>query len=433
MPSTPHTSTDLFDDASSRLEEIFKRLAVDDDVRERLAQPALSLQVSVPVRMDNGELRVFTGWRVQYDTTLGPAKGGIRFHPDVDLMEVTTLSFWMAIKCAVVGLPYGGGKGGVQVDPKKLSRLELERLSRAYIRAIADVIGPDRDIPAPDVNTNPTVIGWMSDEYDAIARAKTPAVITGKPVELGGSLGRVESTGRGALQVLNIWARRMERKPEDLTIAIQGFGNAAYHFARLAKEDGYTIVALSDSKGAILNRKGLDPDRIWKEKTRNINLQELVYCDDSVTCLADEAEAIDQEALLALDVDVLVLAALEDQIHEDNVDDVRASAILEIANGPVTSKADAALAKRDVPVLPDVLANTGGVIVSYLEWIQNRTGDYWDEATVNERLRARIEQEADRVFALANEEGVSYRTAAYLQGMKRIAAGIMRRGHDQTD
>lgn len=415
-------------DALSRLDDIFGRLEVDDDICKRLSQPALALQVSVPVRMDDGRLEVFTGWRVQYDTTRGPAKGGIRFHPGVNRDEVTTLAFWMTIKCAVAGLPFGGGKGGVCVDPKKLSKLELERLSRGYLRAIADVVGPDRDIPAPDVNTNPTIMGWMADEYDAIARSKQPAAITGKPLPLGGSPGRVASTGRGALQVLDLWAERQGKKPEDLSVAVQGFGNAGYHFARLAHERGYRIVALSDSRGAILDRDGLDPEPVWQHKHESRELKDMVYCEESVLCECDGAETLDNDALLALDVDVLVLAALEDQIHADNAADVRAGLVLEIANGPVTSEGDAILAERGIDVLPDVLANTGGVIVSHLEWVQNRSGEQWDEDEVNRRLAQRIDREARAVMDLAADESLSYRSAAYLHGIGRIVDAIAQRG-----
>ncbi|WP_279384636.1 Glu/Leu/Phe/Val family dehydrogenase [Vreelandella lionensis] len=244
---TPETGAALFEDARSRLEAVFSALAIHPDAQARLMQPSLSLQVSVPVRMDDGSLEAFPAWRVQYDTSLGPAKGGVRFHPDVNQHEVTTLSFWMAVKCAVVGLPYGGGKGGVQVDAKAVSSLERERLARGYIRAIADIMGPDRDIPAPDVNTDATVMGWMIDEYEHILRAQAPAAITGKPLSLGGSPGRVEATGSGALTVLDFWAEREERKPEETTLAVQGFGNAAYQFARLASQRGYRVVAVSDS------------------------------------------------------------------------------------------------------------------------------------------------------------------------------------------
>ncbi len=429
MPGqTDHAN--LFDDASSRLEAVFEALDVSADARERLMQPNLSLQVSVPVRMDDGSLKVFPGWRVQYNDTLGPAKGGIRFHPDVTQEEVTTLSFWMAVKCAVVDLPYGGGKGGVQVDPKSLSRLELERLARSYVRAIADVMGPDRDIPAPDVNTNATIMGWMADEFDHLARAKVPAAITGKPPALGGSLGRVAATGRGALHVLDLWAAREERRPEDIRVAIQGFGNAAYHFARLAHARGYRIVAVSDSKGAIYSEEGLDPDPIMAQKRRNQRLHDMVYCDDSV-CIAEHVEKLERDDLLTLEVDVLTLAALENQIHDDNVDLVRARALLEIANGPVTSAADARLEKRGVPVLPDVLANTGGVIVSYYEWVQNRTGERWAEEEVNARLAERIERQSRLVLERAERESVSYRQAAYRQGIERIVDGILKRGNCQ--
>lgn len=417
---TPETGAALFEDARSRLEEVFKALDIHPDAQARLMQPSLSLQVSVPVRMDDGSLKAFPAWRVQYDTSLGPAKGGVRFHPDVNQHEVTTLSFWMAVKCAVVGLPYGGGKGGVQVDAKALSSLERERLARGYIRAIADIMGPDRDIPAPDVNTDATVMGWMIDEYEHILRAQAPAAITGKPLSLGGSPGRVEATGRGALTVLDLWAEREERKPEETTLAVQGFGNAAYHFARLASQRGYRVVAVSDSSGAIYNADGIDVDAAKKDKTQQGKLAK-----------SHQGKALSGDDLLALQVDVLVLAALENQLHSGNVGDVKAGAVLEIANGPLTSDADAALEKRGVPVLPDVLANTGGVIVSYFEWLQNRSGEKWQEEEVNQRLKRRLSDEAKRVLVRAEEERVTYRQAAYRQGIERIAEAIMARGNCQ--
>lgn len=417
---TPETGAALFEDARSRLEEVFSALAIHPDAQARLMQPSLSLQVSVPVRMDDGSLKAFPAWRVQYDTSLGPAKGGVRFHPDVNQHEVTTLSFWMAVKCAVVGLSYGGGKGGVQVDAKALSSLERERLARGYIRAIADIMGPDRDIPAPDVNTDATVMGWMIDEYEHILRAQAPAAITGKPLSLGGSPGRVEATGRGALTVLDLWAEREERKPEETTLAVQGFGNAAYHFARLASQRGYRVVAVSDSSGAIYNADGIDVDAAKKDKTQQGKLAK-----------SQQGKALSGDDLLALEVDVLVLAALENQLHSDNVGDVKAGAVLEIANGPLTSDADAALEKRGVPVLPDVLANTGGVIVSYFEWLQNRSGEKWQEEEVNQRLKRRLSDEANRVLVRAEEERVTYRRAAYRQGIERIAEAIMARGNCQ--
>ncbi|RBI67264.1 glutamate dehydrogenase [Vreelandella sulfidaeris] len=410
----------MFEDARSRLEDVFKVLDIHPDAQARLMQPSLSLQVSIPVRMDDGSLKAFPAWRVHYDTSLGPAKGGVRFHPKVNQHEVTTLSFWMAVKCAVVGLPYGGGKGGVQVDAKALSSLERERLARGYIRAIADIMGPDRDIPAPDVNTDATVMGWMIDEYEQIVRAKVPAAITGKPLPLGGSPGRVAATGRGALKVLDLWAEREERKAEETTVAVQGFGNAAYHFARLASERGYRIVAVSDSSGACYNADGLDIEAVKQAKSKSGKVAD-----------SKAGKAMAGAELLALDVDVLALAALENQIHCDNVNEVKAGAILEIANGPLTSDADQSLAQRDVPILPDVLANTGGVIVSYFEWLQNRAGERWSEAQVNDRLDALLSEEARRVLIRAEEESITYRHAAYRQGVERIADAIMARGNCQ--
>lgn len=424
VPQTlaPETGAALFEDARSRLEAVFGALNIHPDAQARLIQPSLSLQVSVPIRMDNGSLKAFPAWRIQYDTSLGPAKGGVRFHPDVNQHEVTTLSFWMAVKCAVVGLPYGGGKGGVQVDAKALSSLERERLARGYIRAIADVMGPDRDIPAPDVNTDAQVMGWMIDEYEHIVRAQAPAAITGKPLALGGSPGRVEATGRGALKVLDLWAEREERTPEETTIAVQGFGNAAYHFARLASQRGYKVVAVSDTSGAIYSADGLNIASAKKDKNKHGKLAD--------SKLGKPLSSGDK--LLSLEVDILVLAALENQIHSENVDNVKAGAILEIANGPLTSSADEALSKRDIPVLPDVLANTGGVIVSYFEWLQNRSGEKWLEEEVNKRLDSLLDQEASRVLTRAEKDKVTYRQAAYRQGIERIAEAIMARGNCQN-
>ncbi|WP_252105963.1 MULTISPECIES: Glu/Leu/Phe/Val dehydrogenase [unclassified Halomonas] len=417
---TPQTGAALFDDARSRLEEVFEALDIHHDARARLMQPAMSLQVSIPVRMDDGRLQAFPAWRVQYDISLGPAKGGVRFHPKANQHEVTTLSFWMAVKCAVAGLPFGGGKGGVQVDAKALSSLERERLARGYIRAIADVVGPDRDIPAPDMNTDAEVMGWMIDEYENIVRRRAPSAITGKPLSLGGSPGRVEATGRGALKVLDLWAQQASRKPEDTTVAVQGFGNAAYHFARLASERGYQVVAVSDSSGGIYKQKGLDIDAAKKAKEKH---GELAKC--------RQGESLKGEELLALEVDVLALAAMENQVTGDNVGDIRAGMILEIANGPVTSDADRALESRGVDVLPDVLANTGGVIVSYFEWLQNRAGQAWSEEEVNQRLDEILDDQANRVLKRARDEKITYRQAAYRQGVERIAEAIMARGNCQ--
>ena len=419
--------TSQLHEAQAIMSEIYERLNVSEDIRSRLHQPRRIHQAGLPVRMDNGSLKVFPAWRVQYDDTRGPGKGGIRFHPDVCEDEVATLSFWMTLKCAVVDLPFGGAKGGVQVDPKTLSRLELERLSRSYIRAFYDVIGPDRDIPAPDVNTNEKVMGWMADEYAEIARRQLPAIITGKPLGMGGSAGRIAATGRGALNVLDAWVERRDKKPEELTVAVQGFGNAGYNFARLAKEAGYKIVAISDSQGGIYLKEGLEPMPIWEHKNETRKLSGMVYCDDTV-CNVDSVETISTDELLGLEVDVLVLAALENAITDKNAKKVKAKVILEIANGPVTPAADALLQERGIVVIPDVLANAGGVIVSYLEWVQNRTGDYLSEEVINERLAARIENAAKNCFQCAHREDVSLRVSAYMQGMERLAKAMESRG-----
>ncbi|RUO29014.1 glutamate dehydrogenase [Aliidiomarina sedimenti] len=421
MAENDVSTPEVLKDAQSRLQDIYQRLDVSDDARQRLAHPRRSLQFSIPVRMDNGSLKVFQGWRVQYDVTRGPAKGGIRFHPNVNADEVTALSFWMAIKCAAVDLPYGGGKGGVQCNPKELSRMELERLSRGYMRAVFDVVGPDVDIPAPDVNTDATVMGWMDDEFASIARRQLPAVITGKPLGLGGSQGRVEATGEGALEVLNIWADRNKQKAKKLKVAVQGFGNAGYHFARAAADQGYNVVAVSDSQRTVYSAEGLDIDAVYNAKQQG---QLKPFSSGS----KNKGDTLERDAVLGLDVDILVLAALENAIDDNNAKQVSAKVILEIANGPVTSKADSKLEQAGVTVIPDVLANTGGVIVSYFEWIQNRTGDYWTAEVVNQRLRERINQQADLIFKVAKDEKVTLRTATYMQGIRRITEAMDHRG-----
>ncbi len=419
----------IFDDAQTRLTSVFQHIDLDNDVRERLRRPSLALTVSIPVRMDDGRLQVFTGYRVQFDDTRGPTKGGIRYHPHVSLDEVTSLSFWMTIKCAIVGLPFGGAKGGITVDPRELSRLELERLSRGYIRAIADVIGKNRDIPAPDVYTNATIMGWMADEYSQIQRQQVPAVITGKPLHLNGSRGREAATGQGALFTLEQWLKTQNKAPESLKLAVQGFGNAGYHFARLAKEMGFQIVGVSDSKGALFCEEGLDPDTLMEHKRTHRELKGEIYCAASVCEQTQKHyQQMTNAELLEADVDILVLAALENQITSDNAANIKAPLILEIANGPVSSAADKILEQRGITVLPDVLANAGGVTVSYFEWVQNRNGFYWEEQEVQERLERIMKKEATAIFDLATERQSSLRTAAYLQGVQRISGAMVEKG-----
>lgn len=416
----------ILEDALARMDRLSRQAGVDEEVIDQLKRPHVTLSASLPVRMDDGSTRYFPAFRCQYNDVLGPTKGGIRFHPAVTLEEVQALALWMTIKCAVVGLPYGGGKGGVIVDPKSLSRLELERLSRAYMRAMADFVGPDKDIPAPDVYTNARIMGWMVDEYQAITRASAPAVITGKPIPLGGSLGRDEATGRGAYLVIREYANRKGWQPENTRVAIQGFGNAGYHVGRLLAKDGYRIVAISDSKGGIYSDIGLDVEGVFRQKQDTRRLHAM-YCTCSV-CECTDHEQITNDELLALDVDLLIPAALEGAIHAENVDQIRAQSIAEVANGPIMGTVDERLRERGVTVLPDVLVNAGGVIVSYFEWVQNRQGYAWTLDEVRERLERMIVAAFDEIWTLRADEGVSARAAAYTKALRRIGEAVESQG-----
>jgi glutamate dehydrogenase (NADP+) len=418
----------LLDDASGRLDEALRYARVSEDALERLRYPKSTLKVSIPVRMDDRSLRTFRGYRVRYDDSRGPTKGGIRYHPNVNVDEVSTLAFWMTIKCAVLELPFGGAKGGVTVDPKQLSKLELERLSRGYIDAVADFIGPDVDVPAPDVYTNALIMGWMMDEYSIIRRAHVPAVITGKPLPMGGSRGRDTATADGGFDVIE--ALRGKLIPNDQpTVAVQGFGNVGATIALLLHDAGYRVVAVSDSQGAIFSEGGLHIPTVKKVKEESRHLQ-AAYCHGSVGDLTDH-DRLSNDELLSLDVDVLVPAALENAITEANVGAIRASVILELANGPISSAADRALAERRVSVIPDVLANAGGVTVSYFEWIQNRTGLYWSAQEVRERLRERMVGEALALWDFAAEHDIPLRTAAYAQALTRIGEAADAKGRKE--
>jgi glutamate dehydrogenase (NADP+) len=413
----------IFADATRRLDTAFKYADIDEEAVEKLKHPKAVLEVSIPVRMDNGSLRIFTGYRVRHDDTRGPTKGGIRYHPDVTLAEVKALSFWMTFKCAVANLPFGGGKGGVIVNPKELSPLELERLSRGFIEQIADFIGPETDVPAPDVYTNPMIMGWMMDEYSKIHRRRSPAVITGKPIPLGGSQGRSEATGRGAYHCIKELEKKRGWKPEEITVAVQGFGNAAQSVSRLLQADGYRIVAVSDSQGGIYREEGFDIPSLIHMKNESRELK-AVYCEGSV-CEMVEAKKISNDDLLTLDVNLLIPAALENQITTENAKQIKAEVIVEVANGPVTSEADDILNDNpNILTIPDILANAGGVTVSYFEWVQNRMGDYWSEAKVNERLEEVMTREFNNVYQAMQEHDVDMRTAAYVVGLNRLGAAI---------
>lgn len=416
----------LLSDAGQRLEQALKYTTISEDAIESLKFPQTSLTVSIPVRMDDGSLKVFQGYRVRYDDTRGPGKGGVRYHPNVTLDEVQSLAFWMTFKCAALSLPFGGAKGGITVNPKELSRMELERLSRGYIDAIADFIGPDVDILAPDVYTNAMVMGWMMDQYSIIKRQISPAVVTGKPISMGGSLGRESATAMGAFFVIQSMLPKFDRPPETTTVAIQGFGNAGAILAELLYKAGFKVVAVSDSQGGIYSRGGLDIPSIrhFKESSRRI---QAMYCVDTV-CHTTAEEVLTNEDLLTLDVDVLVPAALENQITEANAANIRAKMIFEVANGPITSAADHILEANGIYVFPDILVNAGGVTVSYFEWVQNRSGLYWTLEEVDQHLKHRMVQEAENIWAIARDLSIPMRTAAYVHALCRLGDAISAKG-----
>ncbi len=416
----------LLSKAIQRLDLAAQYTSVDSEVVDQLRHPKACLEVSVPLRRDDGSLEIFPGYRVRYDDTRGPTKGGIRFHPGVTLDEVRTLAFWMTFKCAVVGIPFGGAKGGIAVNAKTLSRLELERLSRAFIGRIADFIGPDTDIPAPDMYTNQTIMGWMMDEYATIRRAYTPAMITGKPIALGGSQGRGDATGRGAYYCIKELEQQRGWRPADKQVAIQGFGNAGQHVARLLHADGYRIVAVSDSKGGIYSPDGFDIPSLmhFKQTTRAVKA---VYCKGTV-CEAVTAQTITNEQLLGLDVDILIPAALENQITGDNAAQVQAPIVVEVANGPVTPEGDTILNAAGKLVVPDILANAGGVTVSYFEWTQNRNGFYWTEDKVHARLQPIMAQAFQEVSAIQQDRSIDMRTAAYVSALQKLGEAIAAKG-----
>lgn len=419
-------SESLFADASKRLEKALKYVAISDDAGERLKYPKTSLSVSIPVRMDDGSLRIFPGYRVRYDDTRGPGKGGVRYHPNVSMDEVQSLAFWMTFKCALLNLPFGGAKGGITLNPKELSRAELERLSRGYIEAIADFIGPDIDILAPDVYTNEMMMGWMMDQYSIIRRKISPGVVTGKPITMGGSQGRSTATGTGAFFILQAMLPKFEQYPENTAIAVQGFGNAGMVVAECLYKAGYKIVAISDSQGGLYNEQGVDIPAMIDYKQHHRSLAGM-YCEETV-CNWGENHHLTNEELLSLDVDVLIPAALENQITADNADKIKARYIFEVANGPTTSAADAILEAKGVHVFPDILVNAGGVTVSYFEWVQNRSGLYWSPAEINQRLGQKMVEEAEQVWHIAQEFAVTIRTAAYIHALNRLSEAMDAKG-----
>ncbi|MBF0680808.1 MAG: Glu/Leu/Phe/Val dehydrogenase [Devosia sp.] len=413
------TDDTLLDRALIRLEEAASHLQIDQDVIEKLKYPRETTKTRLLIRMDDGSRKSFLAWRCRYDDTRGPTKGGIRFHPDSNIEEVETLAFWMTFKCAVMNLPYGGGKGAVRVDPRTLSKSELERLSRAYMQAFATTVGPDRDIPAPDVYTNAMIMGWMSDEYNQITGSVTPAVITGKPIALGGSLGRNDATARGGFYLVRHLASELGLA-RDHTVAIQGFGNAGQFYAQLTAADGNKVVAVSDSAGAIHKADGLDVAKLIAGKNAGKRVADLAAELGATVISADD--------LISVEADLLVPAALEEMITVDNAGSIKAKVVLELANGPVTADADKVLTNNGVVVLPDILANAGGVTVSYFEWVQNRQGFYWDLEEIHARLKKMMEREGRAVWDIAKERDVSVRSAAYIHALGRLSTAIEAHG-----
>ncbi|AFY37644.1 glutamate dehydrogenase (NADP) [[Leptolyngbya] sp. PCC 7376] len=419
-------SKSLLADASIRLENALKHVDISDDAIERLKYPKTSLMVSIPIRMDDGSLKMFRGYRVRYDDTRGPGKGGVRYHPNVSLDEVQSLAFWMTFKCALLDLPFGGAKGGITVDPKALSKAELERLSRGYIEAIADSIGPDTDILAPDVYTNAMIMGWMMDQYSIIHRRIVPGVVTGKPLSMGGSQGRSTATATGAFHVINTVCEKLGRSPEKTTVAVQGFGNAGAEVAQQLANMGYKVVAVSDSRGGIYAEQGLDIPSIRHYKVENRGIK-AVYCENTL-CNIVEHKVLTNEELLTLDVDILIPAALENQITAQNAHQIKAKLIFEVANGPITSEADKILEQNDIMVVPDILTNAGGVTVSHFEWVQNRNGFYWSATEVKQKLKEKMIREAENVWELAQTKQLSMRTAAYTHALNRLGDALDAKG-----
>lgn len=399
-----------FANAMSQLDKAAKIMNLDKGVHEVLKQPDRVLTVSIPVKMDNGEVKVFTGFRSQFNDAMGPYKGGIRYHGNVSLDEVKALSFWMMVKCATVNIPMGGGKGGVIVDSKELSAGELERLSRGYIQKIWREIGSDKDVPAPDMYTNGTIMGWMRDEFEKLLGQADPGVITGKSLADGGSEGRETATAQGGVYVVRELAKKVGLRPEETTVAVQGMGNVGGFMAKLLKQDGYKVIAISDSKGGVYG-ENLDLDALFNHKESTGSVQNF-----------GGTQNITNNELLELPVDILVPAAMENQVTMDNVNNIKAKYVVEMANGPTTPEADEVLEERGVILVPDVLSNAGGVTVSYFEWYQNVHNEKWTEAEVFAKLEPIMVTSFNEVWETKEKYNIDMRTAAFVKAIERVAA-----------
>lgn len=416
----PDHSSDEFNpwrNAEIRFNDAAERLALDTGLRKILKTPAKELTVAIPVMLDDGQIEVFTGYRVQHSIARGPAKGGIRYAPDVTLDEVRALASWMTWKCAVVNLPYGGGKGGVICNPAIMSEIELERVTRRYTSAIIDIIGPEKDVPAPDMNTNERTMAWIMDTYSMHRRETTTAVVTGKPLNLGGSRGRTEATGRGCLFVTKEALKKFQIPPTKARVVIQGFGNVGGMAARLMAKEGINVIAIIETDGAVYNENGLDIEGLLKHRRSTGSILDF-----------PEATNLTNTEALCLDCDVLLPAAKENVITRETAPRINCKILCEGANGPTTALADAILRSRDIFVIPDILANAGGVTVSYFEWVQDRQGYFWNEQLVNDRLAEIMVESFRDVSQYAREHNVDNRTAAYMLALDRVAFAIKLRG-----
>ncbi len=401
-----------FQNAMSQLDKVAKIKDFGDEFINSLHQPDRDIRISIPVKMDDGSLKIFEGYRVEYNNALGPYKGGIRYHPDTEVNEVKALAFWMVLKCAVAGIPMGGGKGGITVNPRELSKGELERLSRGWMRGFSDIMGPQKDVPAPDVNTTPEIMDWMNNEYQKITGDKTGAVITGKSLSKGGSEGRGTATAQGGFFVFEA-LRKGLNLPEKCKTAIQGFGNAGLNAALIWSKAGHSIIAVSDSKSGVYNENGLDIEKLAEYKKNTGALSGF-----------PDVKEITNEELLALECDLLVPSALESQITSMNANKVKSKVILELANGPTTPEADEILFEKGIIVIPDILANSGGVTVSYFEWDQNLKGEHWSEKEVFDKLKPILENSAKKVLENAKELNTDLRRGAFILALERIQEKI---------
>ncbi len=419
----------LFDNTLKQIDRASEIIGLSDDIRNILSTPQRKVEVSLPIMMDDETLRIFQGFRVQHNNLMGPYKGGFRYHQQVDMEEVKALAAWMTIKCAVLGLPLGGGKGGVIVNPKELSDAEIERLTREYARKLEPVVGPDRDVPAPDVNTNAKIMDIFADEYSKIKGEDCPGVVTGKSLDAGGSKGRSTATAQGGIYVLEEYMKKNGKKPEETKVVIQGFGNAGGFAAKIIAELAYEIVGVSDSKGGIVCSHGINPNELMTCKIEKntvkecgVHVSEIHGMDGSTCRMLGHLEILEQEC------DVLILAALENQITVDNAHQIKAKVILELANGPITPEADEILKEKGIIVIPDILANAGGVTVSYFEMLQNISGETWTEDKVNENLKEKMIIAWEEVSLNAEKHSCSLREAAFITALKSLESKIKSEG-----